>query len=191
MPWILSGCWLPLLVGLLVGGCSLKPHIELQGVTSMGAPPLSLKVGQLSFEKQSLPETQATNRVESLLVPHPSVVVEQWFRDRFVATGGEGRGILTLDNLEIREEPLAKTGDWFRSKSIKYTCILGLRLQILGGDGASQGTIYATSSASHVVPDILTVSEREKVWLCLVETALNDADRFLEAKIKSELAAAQ
>jgi hypothetical protein len=114
------------------------------------------------------------------------VIVGQWFRDRFKAAGGGGYATLSLENVTIQEDPLANTGGAFQSDMVKYTCVLGLKLELFKGDGRQAKVIQTSATVSRTVPDNLTVCEREKVCLDLVEQAINANDDALVQRMKAE-----
>ncbi|MGL6188387.1 MAG: hypothetical protein ACRC12_05055, partial [Holosporales bacterium] len=64
---------------------------------------------------------------------------------------------------------------------------LVIKLKLFSSDGDRLGTAEASASASRTASESLTVREREKLWICLVETLLNQLDPVLESKIQEHL----
>ena len=176
---------LALLLACVLTGCASKPQVRLVGLSSLARAPLALSVN--SFECIDATQTgDAAFHLGTTMSPPPAVIVDQWAKDRFRARGGDSRALLTIEDASISEAP-AGAGNTFTSASVKYTATISVTCAIVAGDGTSQGHVQAASAASRVVPESLTVAEREKVWLCLTENALTQLDTMLESQIRTHL----
>lgn len=173
----------------LIASCTETPDVKLSGLASLMRPPLELSVSCVEIVKGEALEGSAgeEGRIDSLMTPSPVVIVEQWARDRFRAKGNDARAVLTIEDASIKEQSVPSKLGVFQSPFIKYTGVFSVKFEIVGPDGRSHGYAQAAASASRVVSESLTVVEREKVWLCLTETALNQLDEMLEAKIREYL----
>jgi hypothetical protein len=82
-------------------------------------------------------------------------------------------------------------GNFFSSPLIRYRGNLLIKLKLFSSEGNRLGTVEASASASRSASESLTVREREKLWICLVETLLNQLDPVLELKIQEHLSNCQ
>lgn len=157
------------------------------GLQSLSKAPISLNVASIEVMNDYTPSDDDFC-VDTLMSPSPSEIVQQWASDRFQLRGTKGRAVLVIEEASLKEDPVSlDPGNFFSSPLIRYRGNLVIKLKLFSSDGDRLGTAEASASASRTASESLTVREREKLWICLVETLLNQLDPVLESKIQEHL----
>jgi hypothetical protein len=181
-----TGLLLAFLV-VILGGCARKSEVPLVGLQSLSKAPISLNVASIEVMNDYTPSDDDFC-VDTLMSPSPSEIVQQWASDRFQLRGTKGRAVLVIEEASLKEDPVPlDPGNFFSSPLIRYRGNLVIKLKLFSSDGDRLGTAEASASASRTASESLTVREREKLWICLVETLLNQLDPVLESKIQEHL----
>ena len=150
---------------------------------SLSSEPIRLKVGSVSITKHYTPQ-EAPPFIDHWMNPPPLTIVSQWAQDRFLAVGKEGKANLTVEDASLAESSIPGSKRFpLTATQIRYTGHLAVRLDIWDSQGRPRGSVQGTASAARAVPESLSLLEKERVWLDLVEQMINQLDRSITPKI--------
>lgn len=128
--------------------------------------------------------------VEHLLAVSPSDAVRLWAADRLKAGGGTGRAQVIIRDAAVKEVPLQRTEGvrgWFtKDQSERYDASLTVEVRV-DGPGGYSGFTTVVVGRSTTVPEDVSLAEREKAMLALVQALAADLDAKLDEAIRTNL----
>lgn len=160
-----------------------------QGFDFQRQGPIVLDVVQIEVV-DSYTEPMREPNVEHLLAVSPSDAVRLWTADRLRAGGSVGRARVVIVDASVKEAQLPRTDGvrgWFtKDQSERYDAVLTVEVRV-EGPGGFTGVTTVTVTRSATVAEDVSLAEREKAMLSLVQALAADLDVQLDAAIKSNL----
>ncbi|MBO1074178.1 hypothetical protein [Roseomonas marmotae] len=115
----------------------------------------------------------------------PSALAAQMGRDRLVAVGTTGRARFLIDSATLIRE-VASAGGIFAQQTERLTCVIRVRVEILGGDGRRVGFTEAEVRRSATVIDEGPAS-RARAADQIVRQAMDDLNVEFEFQLRRNL----
>lgn len=154
------------------------------------APQMQLRVSRIEIAKSYLPSAQNAS-VEALFPVAPSIMVQQWIRDRFSPAGGQGSALITIEEAVVTEKRLPGTpglkGLWTTDQTERYTARVAVKIEIKDARGYPLGFARATASTSRTVSEDMTFAERQKTFTILMEDLMNQLNQEIEKNMREYL----
>ena len=188
--------WKKLFLGMVccvaLSGClqSGVPVQKLPDITFKHLAPIALNVAKIEIVDQSK-FGMAGEHVEHLFPTSPKQAMNNWVRDRLIASGTAGLARLSINDASAIEEKLVKktglTGVFTNDQSERYTTNIDVRLDLYDAQNQSKG--YATAKASRYITlaENLSLLEREQAWFEMVEKLMADLDKALVSNMNMNL----
>ncbi|MDH3335864.1 MAG: hypothetical protein OEL50_04395 [Rhodospirillaceae bacterium] len=110
------------------------------------------------------------------------------------SVGGETRVRFIIVDASVREEPVEKqktgiVGVFTKEPTADYFANLEARLIVERTTGKSLGEIRVTAKRNILIHEDVSLAERERIWLELVETLMADFNGEMESQIRAHLSA--
>lgn len=184
-------CSLSTSVIFVLGACtSSSPPPPATGLSYLMAPQMRLAVGRIEVSKSYTPTPQEAS-LSALFPVAPSVMVQQWIRDRFVPTGGEGSAFITIEEASVVEKRLPGTpglkGLFTTDQTERYTARVAVKIEIKDARGYPLGYARATATTSRTVGENMTFDERQKACTILMEDLMNQLNQEIEKNMREYL----
>lgn len=181
------------LLMIVVVGCSsssdLPPSV---GLSYLSGSPLRLNVARIEVVKE-YKSTGAAPFIEHQFPVPPSSMIQQWVQDRLLAVGKTGHAVVTIEDASVIEVPLKRTtgltGLFTVDQSERYDAKLAIKIEIFDGDGKVSGFAQARAKGSRTVSENMTLGQRRRLWIDLMEKMMNNLDEELEKSIHAHLKA--
>ena len=149
--------------------------------------PILLNVASVSVKK--MPSAPAKGSVEYELPVRLSTVAERWARERIKPVGRQGTATVTIEQAQLVEERLKKTGGikgaFTTDQTERYRATLAMSVSVVEPSGQAQAR--ASGNRVRTVPEDATLADREKVWFQMVESLSRNVDRELEAQMRKHM----
>jgi len=160
------------------------------GLAYLEAKPLRLKVARVEVAKKYESSSKPPHIENDLPVP-PTAMIQQWTQDRLIPVGKKGYAVVTIEEASVTEKSLKRTrgmqGFFTVDQSEQYEGRLSVRVEIFDERGTSQGSAYARAQGSQTVPENITLGQRRKIWVHMMENLMNKLDEELDRNIKLHL----
>jgi hypothetical protein len=178
---------------LLLAACAPAPIMpEPLGLAYLSTKPLRLNVARIEVVKQ-YQSTSKPPHVENDFPIPPVAMIQQWTQDRLLALGKTGYAVVTIEDASVVELPLKGTkgfGSFFTvDQSEQYDAKMSVKIEIFDDFGKSKGFAYARAQGSRTVAENLTLGQRRKVWIHMMEKLMNNLDEELDRNVKAHLGA--
>lgn len=168
---------------------SVAQQRQAQGFSFQQQGPIMLDVAEIEVVDDYTAPMKEPN-VEHLIPMSPADAVRLWAADRLKADGTVGRARVVIRDAAVKEVPLQRTEGvrgWFtKDQSERYEGTLSVEVQVEGPGGYTGFTSVAVARST-TVPEDVSLAEREKAMLALVQSMAADLDAQLDAAIKSNL----
>ena len=169
-----------LLYASLLQSPSARAEEDFQGVHSLREEPLTLQVKSISVTRTK--ERKAEDRnIAGFPEPLPDKILNWWLRDRFRASGKQGYVEFVIDHLHVTETPVKRKKGLFEAPNICFEADLSLTVRI-GGFTSSPTELCIRVRSRRTEPESLSLYERQKTWIQLVESAINNLNQELMRK---------
>lgn len=184
--------FLPLLSLLLcLVGCHSSPRMpDPLGLAYLEARPLRLNVGRVEVVKKYEPSSKPPHIENDLPVP-PTAMIQQWTQDRLIPIGKTGYAVVTIEEASVTEKALKRTrgmqGFFTVDQSEQYEGRLFVKVEVFDEQGNAQGSAYARAQGSQTVPENITLGQRRKIWIHMMENIMNKLDEELDRNLKTHL----
>ena len=179
-------------LSLLLSSCSSVQLPEPVGLAYLQNKPLHLNVGRVEVVKQYQSSSTPPHVENEFPVP-PTAMIQQWVQDRLLPVGKSGNVVVTIEDASVIEKPLKKTGGFRRmftvEQSEEYEAKMSVKIEIFDDFGNAKGFAYARAQGSRSVPENLTLGQRRKVWINMMEKIMNNLDDELDRNVRSYLGA--
>ncbi len=160
-----------------------------QGFGFQQKGPIALDVAAIEVVDSYVAPLREPN-VEHLIPVSPSAAVRLWAADRLRAEGTTGRARVVVRDGAVKEVPLPRTEGvrgWFtKDQSERYEATLSVEVQVEGPGGWTGFTSVAVARSTTVAENV-SLAEREKAMLALVQALAADLDAKLDEAIRSNL----
>lgn len=177
---------------LTLSACASAPKTPSStGLSYLMAPQMRLLVSRIEVSKSYMPSPKDAS-VEQLFPIAPSVMIQQWIRDRFSPAGGEGSALITIEEASVIEKRLPGTlglrGLFTTDQTERYDAQVAVKVEIKDSRGYPLGYARATASASRTVSEDMTLNDRQKVFTILMEDLMNRLNQEIEKNMREYLA---
>ena len=183
--------FIPLAVILSLTGCAEPKMPEPMGLSYLSQAPIKVDVAHIEVVKQFKSRNVRPNVEHEFPVP-PIAMIQQWVHDRFLAVGSSGTMTVTIEDASVVEVPLKVTkgikGLFTVEQSERYDASVVLKIEMTDESGASTGYTRATAKGSRTVAENMTLGQKRKVWMNLMEKVLNNLDTEVEKNVQTHLA---
>lgn len=171
--------------------CAPTPKLsEPKGLPYIAEHPMRLDLDRIEVVKAYTSPGKLPNVEHQFPVP-PAALVQQWVQDRLLPIGHEDYAVVTIEDASVIETPLPRTGGmsgWFTvDQTERYDASLKVKVEIFDRGGHSRGFASAASTGSQTVTENMTLGQRRKVWVDLMEKVMTQLDTELESNIKVHL----
>lgn len=180
-----------LCLSLFLASCSSVQLPEPVGLAYLADKPIRLNVARVEVAKQYQSSSTPPHVENEFPVP-PVAMIQQWVQDRLIPAGKGGHAVVTIEDASVIEKSLKGAGG-FRvfttSQSEEYEAKMAVKIEVFDEFGTSKGFAYARAQGSRSVADNLTLGQRRKVWINMMEKIMNNLDQELDRNVKSYLSA--
>lgn len=178
-------------IALLLASCSPSTQLpEPLGLAYLSHKPIRLNVVRVEVEKK-YQSTSTPPHVENEFPVPPIAMIQQWVQDRLLPVGKSGYAVVTIDDASVVEVPLKGTkgfkGMFTVDQSEQYDAKLSVKIEIFDEHGKSKGFANARAQGSRTVAENLTLGQRRKVWINMMEKIMNNLDDELERNVRAYL----
>ena len=148
---------------------------------------MTFDTGPIEVVDEYRPPLKEPNIEHKVPVP-PALAMRHWALDRLAATGNpDRRGVFTIQQAALTEARLQQTeglrGLVTNDQSEKFELTLAARLELFEVR-TRVGIATATVTRSRTVPENATLNERDKILFDMVEGAMLDFNKEMEASIR-------
>ncbi|MBA3813709.1 MAG: hypothetical protein H0X26_04345 [Alphaproteobacteria bacterium] len=182
--------FIPVLAALLAG-CA--PSAELPdpvGLAYLANKPLCLNVARVEVIKKYQSSSVPPHVENSFPVP-PIAMIQQWVQDRLLHVGKTGYAVVTIEDASVVETSLKGTpgfkGMFTVDQSERYDASMSVKVEVFDDLGNLKSFAYARTKGSRTVGENLTLGQRRKVWMIMMEKIMNSLDAELELNVRSYL----
>lgn len=176
-----------LLAGTLVAGCSTAPELpKFPDLTYDYLGVMAFDVQEVEIIDAYRPPLKEPN-IEHKVPAPPALAMRRWAVDRLAGTGNpDRRGVFTIQQAALTETRLPRTrgvrGVVTNDQSERYDLTLTGQLEL--HEGRSRvGIATATVTRSRTVAEDITLNDRDRAVFEMVEQAMLDFDKEMEASI--------
>lgn len=176
---------------LFLGACSPSSQLpEPIGLAYLTNKPLRLNVARVEVIKK-YQSSSTPPHVENDLPMPPVAMIQQWVQDRLLPMGKTGYAVVTIEDASVIEASLPGTkgfkGMFTVDQSERYDAKMSVKIEIFDDAGNAKGFAYARAQGSRTVGENLTLGQRRKVWIVMMEKIMNNLDEELDRNVKSYL----
>lgn len=181
------------LVFFAVALTACAPTAELPapvGLAYLANKPIHLNVARVEvikkYQSSSIPP-----HVENDLPVPPVAMIQQWVQDRLLPVGKTGHAVVTIEEASVIETPLKGTpgfkGMFTVDQSEQYDANMSVKIEIFDDQGNCKSFAYARTKGSRTVGENLTLGQRRKVWIVMMEKIMNSLDAELDLNVRAYL----
>lgn len=171
------------IVGL--AGCADTTQKAVPNLSFDHTRPVSLHVGEYTVE----PAPAYAYGLPAGFVTDPAKKIEEFFRTRFNTDGAQGRFVVSITNVEVRENTQASenvVGQFLNvDKRDRYTIEATLRVMAYGIDGFRLQTVDVKAQQMVEMSEHVSLGERERLQMEAVHDLISGLDKQVQ-KIVSE-----
>lgn len=180
-----------LTLALFLAACASEPQMPPPlGLAYLAQKPLRLDVTRVEVVKKYQSSSKPPHVENDFPVP-PVAMIQQWTQDRLLPVGKKGYAVVTIEDASVVEIPLKKTsgmkGFFTIDQSEQYDAKVSVKIEIFDDFGNSKGFAYARTQASRSVPENMTLGQRRKVWINMMEKVMNNLDEELNRNMAAYL----
>jgi len=180
-------------LALFLAACSPSAQLPAPiGLAYLINKPISLNVTRVEVVKKYQSSSKFPHVENDLPVP-PVAMIQQWVQDRLLPVGKTGYAVVTIEEASVIETPLQGTAGLRRmftvDQSEQYDAKMFVKIEIFDDAGNPKCFAYARAQGSRTVAENLTLGQRRKVWIVMMEKIMNNLDEELERNVRSYLSA--
>lgn len=180
-------------LSLVLTACAPSSKLpEPVGLAYLSNKPIRLNVTRVEVVKQYQSSSTPPHVENDFPVP-PVAMIQQWVQDRLLPVGKTGYAVVTIEDASVIETELKGTegfkGMFTLDQSEQYDAKVSVKIEIFDDSGTSKGFAYARAHGSRTVGEDLTLGQRRKVWIVMMEKLMNNLDEELERNVTSYLSA--
>jgi hypothetical protein len=190
-PLPLLGLACALAFGLI--GCNPSPDQPVfPDIRFTNEPKLRLEVAAIETVEEFHPTFQQPN-VEHLFPVPPERAMENWVKDRLVATGKGKRARVRIIDASVKEVELPKkatgiSATFTTEQAQRYDASVRMAIDILGDHGIPERSITAEAQRSQSVAEGVTPNDRERAWYDMTKQLMAALDAALEQRMRADFA---
>ena len=182
---------LVLFLPLLLAACDTPPDRQrFPEITFQHLPPINLDVAQIEIASDYRSADHADDNAAEY-PEAPEKLAADWARDRLKAVGSRGQANYTVVEARAVRVPLPRSSGIDAAlkteQSDRYDLSITVRLEAGNPLSGKSGTVTETVTRSQTVPENMTLNQREAVLFNLLDTAMKDLNKRLEASIPQYL----
>lgn len=169
------------------------PSAELPapiGLAYLENKPLHLNVARIEVIKKYQSSSTPPHVENNFPVP-PVAMIQQWVQDRLLPVGKTGYATITIEDASVIERSLTGTpgfkGMFTVDQSEQYDASMSVKIEIFDDLGNPKGFAYARTKGSRTVGENLTLGQRRKVWIVMMEKIMNSLDAELDLNVRTYL----
>ncbi len=171
--------------------CAPTPKLsEPKGLPYIAEHPMRLDLDRIEVVKAYTSPGKLPNVEHQFPVP-PTALIQQWVQDRLLPIGHEDYAVVTIEDASVVETPLSRTdgmAGWFTvDQTERYDASLKVKVEVFDRANHSRGFASASATGSQTVTENMTLGQRRKVWVDLMEKVMTQLDNELETNIKGHL----
>lgn len=163
---------------------------EPLGLAYLAHKPIRLNVARVEVVKK-YQSTSNPPHVENEFPVPPIAMIQQWVQDRLLPIGKSGYAVVTIDDASVVEVPLQGTkglkGMVTVDQSEQYDAKMSVKIEIFDDQGKAKGFANARAQGSRTVPENVTLGQRRKIWINMMEKMMNNLDDELERNVRTYL----
>lgn len=181
--------------GLALGGCASEPPAAtLPEIGFSHLAKINLNAGSVEIISEYNSPLKPPY-VEQRMPTSPEKAAINWAKSRLVGAGGNATKVrFIIVDASVREEPVEKqktgiVGVFTKEPTADYFANLDVRLIVEPGAGQAGGEINVNAKRNILIHEDVSLAERERIWLELIENLMNDFNDEMESQIKNNLGA--
>lgn len=178
-------------LAVLLTACA--PSAELPppvGLAYLENRPLRLNVARVEVIKKYQSSSTPPHVENNFPVP-PVAMIQQWVQDRLLPVGKTGYATVTIEDASVIETSLSGTpgfkGMFTVDQSEQYNASMSVKIEIFDDLGNLKSFAYARTKGSRTVGENLTLGQRRKVWIVMMEKIMNSLDAELDLNARTYL----
>lgn len=178
-------------LGVMLTACA--PSAELPapvGLAYLANKPIRLNVARIEVIKKYQSSSTPPHVENNFPVP-PIAMIQQWVQDRLLPIGKTGYAVVTIEDASVIETSLKGTpgfkGMFTVDQSEQYDASMSVKIEVFDDLGNLKNFAYARTKGSRTVGENLTLGQRRKVWMIMMEKIMNSLDTELELNVKTYL----
>ena len=175
----------------LLSACA--PSAELPdpvGLAYLANKPIRLNIARVEVVKKYQSSSVPPHVENNFPVP-PVAMIQQWVQDRLLPVGKTGYAVVTIEDASVIETSLKGTpgfkGMFTVDQSEQYDANMSVKIEVFDDLGTLKSFAYARTKGSRTVGENLTLGQRRKVWIIMMEKIMNSLDAELDLNVKSYL----
>lgn len=169
------------------------PSVQLPepiGLAYLSQKPIALNVARVEVIKKYQSSSTPPHVENDFPVP-PVAMIQQWVQDRLLPVGKAGYAVVTIEEASVIEEALPVTrglhGLFTVDQSEQYKAKMSVKIEIFDDAGNPKNFAYARAQGSRTIAENVTLGQRRKIWINMMEKIMNNLDEELEKNVKSYL----
>jgi len=177
----------------LLTGCA--PSADLPppvGLNYLANKPIRLNIARVEVIKKYQSSSTPPHVENNFPVP-PVAMIQQWVQDRLLPIGKTGYAVVTIEDASVIETSLKGTpgfkGLFTVDQSEQYDASMSVKIEIFDDMGTPKCFAYARTKGSRSVAENLTLGQRRKVWIVMMEKIMNNLDAELDLNVRKYLQA--
>lgn len=176
---------------LLLAACTPSADLPAPiGLAYLANKPLHLNVARVEVIKKYQSSSTPPHVENDFPVP-PVAMIQQWVQDRLLPVGKTGYAVVTIEDASVIETSLKGTPGfkgWFTvDQSEQYDANISVKIEVFDDSGNLKSFAYARTKGSRTVGENLTLGQRRKVWIVMMEKIMNNLDAELDHNVKMYL----
>jgi hypothetical protein len=178
-------------LALTLAACS--PSVQMPeplGLAYLEHKPIRLNVARVEVVKK-YQSTSKPPHVENEFPVPPIAMIQQWVQDRLLPVGKSGYAVVTIEDASVVEVPLKGTkglkGMVTVDQSEQYDARMAVKIEVFDEQGKSQGFANARAQGSRTVAENVTLGQRRKLWINMMEKIMNNLDSELDQNVRAYL----
>jgi len=178
-------------LAVLLTACT--PSAELPapiGLNYLANKPIHLNVSRVEVIKKYQSSSIAPHVENNFPIP-PVAMIQQWVQDRLLPVGKTGYAVVTIEEASVIETSLKGTpgfkGLFTVDQSEQYDANMSVKIEVFDDLGNLKSFAYARTKGSRTVGENLTLGQRRKVWIVMMEKIMNNLDAELDHNVRTYL----
>ena len=182
-----------LTAGLIVVGCaSTPPASALAEIGFSHLEKINIKADSVEIASEYKSPLKLPF-VEHRFPTSPEKAAINWAKSRLIGVGGNGVKVrFVIVDASVREEPVEKqktgiVGIFTKEPTADYFAKLETRLIVERAAGQVAGEIRVIAERNILIHEDVSLAERERIWLELIENLMADFNGEMESQIRAHL----
>jgi hypothetical protein len=176
---------------ILLAACAPSADLpEPVGLAYLANKPLRLNVARVEVIKKYQSSATPPHVENNFPVP-PVAMLQQWVQDRLLPVGKTGYATVTIEEASVIESSLKGTpgfkGMFTVDQSERYDANMSVKIEIFDDSGTLKNFAYARTKGARSVAENLTLGQRRRVWIVMMEKIMNSLDAELDLNVRTYL----